>query len=101
MCQRYWLIVDALTQHSLKYPYVFAKLIARLREYSSNGERKYNEAAIKDIVQGIAMKNIMRVWRGVEAQAAKLQLETEPAWSWVPIDEVPDQTCVSSRQSGM
>jgi len=80
-----------------KYPYVFAKLIARLRLYFHNGERKYNEEEIKNIVQGIAMNNIMRVWEGVETEAAKLQQETEPAWSWVPIDDVPDQTCVSGQ----
>ena len=33
------------------------------------------------------MKNILRVWKGVEEEAAKLQEETKPAWEWVPIDE--------------
>ena len=33
------------------------------------------------------MKNILRVWYGVEEEAARLQKVSKPAWEWVPIDE--------------
>merc|ERR1719383_1390179 len=83
-----------------KYPIVFAKLIERLRTFTDiDGNREHSEEDIKVIVQGIAMKNILRVWYGVEEEAARLQKISKPAWEWVPIDEVADQTCVTSRES--
>ena len=46
------------------------------------------------------MKNILRVWRGVEAESKRLQdKNTEEMWRWVDVEEIPETGCMTSRVS--
>ena len=44
------------------------------------------------------MKNILRVWKAVEAKSAELQNKKTPEmWQWVPLEEVEETGCMTSR----
>ena len=44
------------------------------------------------------MKNILRVWKAVEAKSAELQNKKTPEmWQWVPLEEVEETSCMTSR----
>merc|ERR1711935_38745 len=77
-----------------EYPNFFAKLIERLE---ADGKK---EMEIKEIIQGISMKNAIRVWKGVEAASEALQAaKTAEMWQWVPIDAVAETGCMTGRVS--
>ena len=44
------------------------------------------------------MKNILRVWKAVEAKSAELQNKKTPEmWQWVPLEDVEETGCMTSR----
>ena len=44
------------------------------------------------------MKNILRVWKAVEAKSAELQNKDTPEmWQWVPLEDVEETGCMTSR----
>ena len=44
------------------------------------------------------MKNILRVWKAVEAKSEELKNEkTKEMWQWVPLEEVEETGCMTSR----
>ena len=44
------------------------------------------------------MKNILRVWKAVEAKSDELQNKKTPEmWQWVPLEDVEETGCMTSR----
>ena len=44
------------------------------------------------------MKNILRVWKAVEAKSVELQNKKTPEmWQWVPLEDVEETGCMTSR----
>lgn len=79
------------------YRQLIFKLIERLQGY-----KKYDEAKIKDIVQDVASRNLLRAWEEMEKVAENLQKSQDPNWEWIPTedtawDKSSDYGCKTGR----